>query len=613
MSWDQADFLARLAAAVERFDREEATRLTGELIAALDQDATVEPKAARTILQSLRRKCFFDLMERAAGALRRGGQDEPQIRRQYAQALADQGKALPAIDALEALAARTEPGSPTHPTDPADPASPGAQLAGDPAENAEARGLLGRVYKQLYVDAANADGGAAASPRARRDLDRAVAAYHGVYLSDPARHLWHGINVVALVCRARRDGVELAAAPDPAALARDLMAAIAARGPAGELPAWDLATAAEACVALDRTDDALLWIARYVQRPESEADAFELASTLRQLTEVWRLSIATPPGSLLIPLLQSALLRRKGGRVDLDAGALGATIGRSRQVEQVVEQAAGQPDGQAAEQPVEQPIQQPVQHPAEPPVNQATGKQLEKILGRDGVVTLRWYRTGLDRCRTVAQIQTRLGDGVGTGFLVRGGDFSPGLAGRLLLLTNAHVVSDDAGVQAEHKSLDPAEAQVVFEDLPEAGGTSFRVARLLWTSPPGELDATLLALDPPLPAADCFPLSPRLPVADGAQKVYVIGHPGGRSLSLSLHDNLLLDHDGKRLLHYRAPTEGGSSGSPVFNQQWDLIGLHHAGSLQMPRLNGQPGTYAANEGIWIQRILRETQAAGLRP
>ncbi len=563
MSWNEEDYLARLAAAIERFDRAGATRLVDELAAALDQGEAPSPAAARTTLQSLRRKCLFDLMERAAVALRQAGRDEAQIRRQHAQALIDQGKLTAAIDLLEGLVART---------------------AGDPAENGEARGLLGRACKQLYIGAVGgaaggsepARSGAGARRAAQRHLARAVEAYRTGYVADPAGRLWHGINTVALVCRAGRDGVELAAAPDPMALAREILARIG--GPRQAVAAWDVATAAEACVALGRPEEALLWIGEYVQRPE--ADAFELASTLRQLTEVWQLNLATPPGSLLLPLLQSNLLVRKGGRVELAPGELGQAIDRSRE-------AAG-----AAEQ--------------------ATGEQLEKILGRDGVVTLKWYQTGLERCRTVAQVRTRLDEGVGTGFLVRGGDFAAGLAGQILLLTNAHVVSADPAVQKEHGSLDPGDVQIVFEALPGTAGQSYRAARLLWTSPPEELDATLLALDPPLPASECFPLARRLPVADGQQKVYVIGHPGGRSLSISLHDNLLLDHDGERLIHYRAPTEGGSSGSPVFNQQWDLLGLHHAGGFAVARLRGQTGTYAANEGIWIQRIIQELQKAGLQ-
>jgi hypothetical protein len=559
MSWNEEDYLSRLSAAVERFDRDGASRLVNELIAALDRGETLSPGAARKTLQSLRRKCFFDLMERAAEALRQAGQDEPQIRRQQAQALIDQGKMAAAADVLEALVAKT---------------------AGDPAENAEARGLLGRVHKQLYVNAVNADPAAASSRLAQRHLARAVEAYHEVYRSDPARHLWHGINTVALLCRARRDGVALAEPLDAAALAREILACVEASGPREQIPAWDLATAAEACVALDRATDALLWIGLYVQRPQAEADAFELASTLRQLTEVWRLTVSEPPGSLLLPILQANLLERKGGRLDLAPGELGKTLASSRGVEAAAEA--------------------------------ATRLQFEKILGREGVVTFKWYELGLERSRRVAQVQTLLGEGLGTGFLVRGGDFSTGLEGQVLLLTNAHVVSGDPAVQQKHQALDPCEAQVAFEELPAAAGQIFRV-RLIWSSPPEELDATLLALDPAPPAVDCFPLARNLPTPDGQQKVYVIGHPGGRSLSFSIHDNLLLDHDKKRLLHYRAPTEGGSSGSPVFNQQWSLIGLHHAGGLELQRLNGQAGTYAANEGIWIRCIVAATEAAGLQP
>jgi V8-like Glu-specific endopeptidase len=210
----------------------------------------------------------------------------------------------------------------------------------------------------------------------------------------------------------------------------------------------------------------------------------------------------------------------------------------------------------------------------------------------------------------VAKILNKLEDGFGTGFLVRGSDLAPGLGETLLLLTNAHVISDDPAVQAKHGSLEPTDAIITFEAFEAASGQRFRVAELLWTSPPDQLDASLFRLDPPVPAIDPFPVAKRLPVADGVQKVYVIGHPGGRSLSVSLNDNLLLDWD-DRLIHYRAPTEGGSSGSPVFNQQWDLIGLHHAGGLAMQRLKGQEGTYPANEGIWIRRIINALAEAGV--
>lgn len=42
----------------------------------------------------------------------------------------------------------------------------------------------------------------------------------------------------------------------------------------------------------------------------------------------------------------------------------------------------------------------------------------------------------------------------------------------------------------------------------------------------------------------------------------------------------------------------------MFNAQWKLIALHHAGGTEMPKLNNKEGTYAANKGIWLQSIGR---------
>ena len=85
-------------------------------------------------------------------------------------------------------------------------------------------------------------------------------------------------------------------------------------------------------------------------------------------------------------------------------------------------------------------------------------------------------------------------------------------------------------------------------------------------------------------------------------RLYVIGHPGGGDLAFSLQDNFLLGSN-DHLLHYRTPTEGGSSGSPVFEaDDWRVVALHHAGDPNMKRIDGEGGTYEANEGIAIRAI-----------
>jgi S1-C subfamily serine protease len=260
-------------------------------------------------------------------------------------------------------------------------------------------------------------------------------------------------------------------------------------------------------------------------------------------------------GRLLLPVLRAELLKREGGGVEISTSDL-----RTENRESFT----------------------------------ADGK-FEKVFGADSYVTFEWYQTGIDRCRAVACVRKEMGEGFGTGFLVKGADLHPSLGEEFLLLTNSHVISDDAQVQG---ALRPDEAYISFEAL---GLNDYLVKEVIWTSPPTELDATLIRLDRPVTGVQPYPVAPRLPMADGKQRIYVVGHPKGGKLSFSLHDNLLLDHQAPRI-HYRTPTEGGSSGSPVFNQQWRLVGIHHLGNSQMPKLNGQIGTYEANEGIWITSI-----------
>jgi V8-like Glu-specific endopeptidase len=201
----------------------------------------------------------------------------------------------------------------------------------------------------------------------------------------------------------------------------------------------------------------------------------------------------------------------------------------------------------------------------------------------------------------VARIEKRSGKGHGTGWLVRAGDFFPGREG-VLLLTCAHVVSPTPNRWA----IFPEDARGNFQVLGEVFDVGDEV---VWTSPPSALDATLLTLKgqpsaPPL----CLHKRPAV-MADPAPRMYIIGYPAGRDLELSLQDNHLVAAS-ETLLHYRTPTEPGSSGSPVFEpDDWRVVALHHRGSREMPRIDGGEGTYQANEGIAILVIQKATAAS----
>jgi hypothetical protein len=213
--------------------------------------------------------------------------------------------------------------------------------------------------------------------------------------------------------------------------------------------------------------------------------------------------------------------------------------------------------------------------------------------------TLTWYRTGLERCRAVARLETAYNDGIASAFLIAGPDFHPDLP-PLAVVTVGVAVPED---------VPPAGALVSFYgiDVDPDRPARFRVAHQLWYQPSADrgLDTSILELASyprdvvPLALA---PALPPKPLRD--QRAYIVGHPlGVTQPQFSMDDTFLLDYD-QRVLHYRSPTAPGSAGSPVFNEEWQVIGMHHASGHQMPRLNALPGTYAANEGITIDAIRR---------
>jgi V8-like Glu-specific endopeptidase len=196
---------------------------------------------------------------------------------------------------------------------------------------------------------------------------------------------------------------------------------------------------------------------------------------------------------------------------------------------------------------------------------------------------------------------------LGSGFLIAGDLLKKGFGKSPVFVTNAHVLSSVAP-----DAVRPADARITFEienrKLEEP--KYYKVSEVLLTSEPGafgdakdkRLDVCIVRLKATVSHKSALLAAPKLPEIVNGARAYVIGYPQGSGLRISLHDSALIDIDAdQRRLHYRTPTDHGNSGSPVFDERINVIGVHRGGSREMRRLKGQ-GTYEANEGISLQAI-----------
>ena len=220
---------------------------------------------------------------------------------------------------------------------------------------------------------------------------------------------------------------------------------------------------------------------------------------------------------------------------------------------------------------------------------------------------------GARAARTVARISVREHGRelpLGTGFLV-----SP-----RLLMTNHHVLTD---AEAARQCFVEFDAQVTVDNTPQPSiGLELDPDTFFVTDERLDFALVLIAPDPSgRPPGETFGWN-RLSAQPGklviGEPVNVIGHPMGRLKEIAVRDNMLqvrLDD----FLHYKTDTEPGNSGSPVFNDQWEVVALHHSGvpktddQGRVLRRDGQvwqPGDgddaidWISNEGVRISSILR---------
>lgn len=533
-NWIGGDDLNGLKAALEEQSLSAVRGLHGSIVQAIrDSPKPIDLGPAEKLLALLRAHTRFTELCEAATAIIESGQTHPIVRRLLAQGQIDSGRLSEGIISLQLAATDIQQ------------RLVGLKESDAPTcfherlklrrEQAEVQGLLGRAHKQRYVDAGPTPG----NPLTE-ECNRAAAYYEAAYRAARTENLWHGINYVALLdhqFRLLHPG-STARHERAEAVAVEILATIEYLESQGLTTVWDYGTKAEALLALGRFDEAHTALTAYVEHPQS--DRFKLRSTRRQFVELWNLTDSDSPGERLLPLLTLASTEGPGPEEGLLEARFADAPFRG-----------GPPGDQAAQ-----------------------------------------------CARRVARIGRELYRGIGTGFLFDGRLIWPKYEGPPLMLTNAHVCSDlTSELEQVPPSLPPEEITLIFLG-PSTGrrrNVIVEYVEVVWSSPRHEFDATLLMLGVPWRAAtEQYPLS-RQPVVEGAV-ANIIGHPLGGDTWYSVEDNEV-ERVRETVFYYTSATEPGNSGSPVFNNAWELIGLHRASS-ESKKLN---------YGIRIERILEQAR------
>lgn len=245
---------------------------------------------------------------------------------------------------------------------------------------------------------------------------------------------------------------------------------------------------------------------------------------------------------------------------------------------------------------------------------QQADAMLERILDGNELVGVNYLARGAAAARAVARIrivkQPGRTFGWGTGFLI-----APNV-----LITNHHVLEEPGDAIHSEAHL---EYELAMDDL-ELGPIRFQLQpeRLFYTVP--ELDFTIVAvsnvaMDQQRPLSE-FGVLPLLGASGKAMEgewLTIIQHPSGQRKQVCVRENRLLKR-ADDVLWYSTDTLGGSSGSPVFNNDWYVVALHHSGvpekrdgviqtvdgrDYDPNRMDETQIKWLANEGIRASRIV----------
>jgi endonuclease G, mitochondrial len=175
------------------------------------------------------------------------------------------------------------------------------------------------------------------------------------------------------------------------------------------------------------------------------------------------------------------------------------------------------------------------------------------------------------------------------------------LIARTLLITNHHVIAARAPSETPASDQDFAmqgKATTVEFDVYSPAATPVVVAAVECVARDRQLDFAVLRLPAITPARETMRLrSTPLLKPDGSalrERVNVLQHPRGEPMRLGFRNNFVVTASDQRL-SYLTDTDGGSSGSPVFDDAWSVAALHRGWS----NISGPPVE------VWGKQIARE--------
>ena len=217
----------------------------------------------------------------------------------------------------------------------------------------------------------------------------------------------------------------------------------------------------------------------------------------------------------------------------------------------------------------------------------------ERIIGTSDLFDIHYLELAIAVGRAVARIQ--IASDHGTGVLV----------GPELLMTNNHVLEDEGDARravAQFDYQDNASGELLIRQDYRLNPDKFFITDK-------KLDFTIVGVEAasarnrPLSAYPWLKLIAELGKAEKGDDVNIIQHPRGGLKQIAFRRNEVIEiPDGKKdFLYYTTDTEPGSSGSPCFNDQWELIALHHSGVAELTKT--EPKQIVRTDGqVWREGI-----------